>query len=81
MLSSAPCPTSITSACPLLHSDGQPCPHPAPTGQPSTPGKLFFMLAQVVDDPWDTRPAAGAGAQEYAWVGAHIPYGCGLAGG
>lgn len=30
------------------------------------------MLAQVVDDPWDTRPAAGAGAQEHAWVGAWV---------
>ncbi|KAG2442358.1 hypothetical protein HXX76_002444 [Chlamydomonas incerta] len=30
-------------------------------------GTAFFMLAQAVDDPWDTQLLPGA-AQEFAWV-------------
>ncbi|KXZ44289.1 hypothetical protein GPECTOR_70g520 [Gonium pectorale] len=30
-------------------------------------GNTFFLLAQAVDDPWDTKVAT-AGAQEYAWL-------------
>ncbi|KAG2433482.1 hypothetical protein HYH02_012600 [Chlamydomonas schloesseri] len=30
-------------------------------------GTAFFMLAQVVDDPWDTQLLPGA-AKEFAWV-------------
>ena len=34
------------------------------------------MLAQVVDDPWDTQLLPGA-AQELAWVSGLGPWGCG----
>ncbi|GIL86979.1 hypothetical protein Vretifemale_15169 [Volvox reticuliferus] len=35
---------------------------------PQTGGKIFFMLAQAVDDPWALRLVEGSTAQDYAWV-------------
>jgi hypothetical protein len=33
------------------------------------PARVFFHLAQVVNDPWDVAIQDGAGASEFAWVG------------
>jgi hypothetical protein len=33
------------------------------------PARVFFHLAQVVNDPWDVAIHEGAAASEFAWVG------------
>jgi hypothetical protein len=33
------------------------------------PARVFFHLAQVVNDPWDVAIQDGAAASEFAWVG------------
>nr|8A22_AH Chain AH, mL46 [Polytomella magna]8APN_AH Chain AH, mL46 [Polytomella magna]8APO_AH Chain AH, mL46 [Polytomella magna] len=41
----------------------------SPMGHLSKPGgKMFFLAAQVLEDPWEVRLTPESGAEDYAWV-------------